>query len=134
TSDSPPLSSTRNVPFAESADEKIRALATIDEKFVVDVSSMPPATASYVRRHPCLSPESMNKWRVGVLPMDGGGDKRGLSLRGNVIYPLLSEDGQVLAWIGRDPNYEQKELEFSRLTPAERKEATAPTMHRLPKG
>ncbi len=116
-------SSTRNAPLAESDDAKIRELATLDEKFLVDVAHMPPAAASYVRRHPCLSPESMAKWRVGVLPMDGGGDKRGFSLRGNLIYPLLSEEGQVLAWIGRDPNYAKRKNETSpaSLRPSDRK-------------
>ncbi len=132
--DSPPPFSTRNVPLAESAEEKIRELATLDDKFIVDVANMPPAAASYVRRHPSLSPESMKKWRVGVLPMDGGSDKRGLSLRGNAIYPLLSEDGQVLAWIGRDPKYEEKERDFTRLSPAERTGETPPMKHRFPKG
>ncbi len=134
TDDSPPPFSTRNVPLAESDDVKIRELATLDEKFLVDVANMPPTAASYVRRHPCLSSESMKKWRVGVLPMDGGSDKRGFSLRGNISYPLLSEDGQVLAWIGRDPNYEEKERDFARLSPAERAETTAPMKHRFPKG
>ena len=76
----------------------------------------------------------MTKWRSGILPLHGGDDKRGFSLRGNIIYPVLSEDGQVLAWIGRDPTYEQKERDFSRLTPAERTGATAPMKHRFPKG
>lgn len=132
--DSPPPFSTRNVPLAESDDPKIRELATLDEKFVTDVAHMTPAAASYVRRHPSLSPESMQKWRVGVLPTDGGGDKRGFSLRGNIIYPLLSEEGKVLAWIGRDPVYEDKERDFARLTPAERTGETPPMKHRFPKG
>mgnify|MGYP001559903930 CR=1 FL=1 len=126
--------STRNVPLVESDDPKIRELATLDQKFVTDVANMSPAVASYVRRHPWLSPESMKKWRVGGLPMDGGSDKRGLSLRGNVIYPLLSEDGQVLAWIGRDPKYEEKERDFARLSPAERTGEAPPMKHRFPKG
>ena len=134
TSESPSLLPDRNIPLIESDDAKVRDLATLDEKFIVDVATMPPATASYVRRHPCLSPESMKKWRSGILPLHGGNDKRGFSLRGNVIYPVLSEDGQVLAWIGRDPTYEQKERDFARLTPAERTEATAPIKHRFPKG
>jgi 5S rRNA maturation endonuclease (ribonuclease M5) len=124
----------RNIPLVESDDPKVCELETIDEKFVVDVAEMNPAAASYVRKHPCLSPESMKKWRVGVLPTDGGGDKRGFSLRGNIIYPVLSEDGRVLAWIGRDPVYEEKERDFVRLTPAERTGATAPMKHRFPKG
>ena len=134
TSESPSPVAERNIPLVESDGAKIRELATLDEKFLVDVATMPPATASYVRRHPCLSPESMKKWRSGILPLHGGNDKRGFSLRGNVIYPVRSEDGQVLAWIGRDPTYEQKERDFTRLTPAERTEATAPIKHRFPKG
>ena len=134
TSESPPPTLDRNIPLIESDDAKVRDLATLDEKFIVDVATMPPATASYVRRHPCLSPESMKKWRSGILPLHGGDDKRGFSLRGNIIYPVLSEDGQVLAWIGRDPTYEQKERDFTRLTPAERIGATAPIKHRFPKG
>ena len=134
TSESPSPMPDRNIPLIESDDAKVRDLATLDEKFIVDVATMPPSTASYVRRHPCLSPESMKKWRSGILPLHGGNDKRGFSLRGNVIYPVLSEDGQVLAWIGRDPTYEQKERDFARLTPAERTEATAPIKHRFPKG
>lgn len=134
TSDSPPPPSARNVSLVESDDPKIRELATLDEKFVTDVAHMTPAAASYVCRHACLSPESMQKWRVGALPTDGGGDKRGFSLRGNIVYPLLSEDGKVLAWIGRDPVYEEKEREFARLTPADRTEQTPPMKHRFPKG
>ena len=134
TSESPSSMPDRNIPLIESDDAKVRDLATLDEKFLVDVATMPPATASYVRRHPCLSPESMKKWRSGILPLHGGDDKRGFSLRGNIIYPVLSEDGQVLAWIGRDPTYEQKERDFTRLTPAERTAATTPIKHRFPKG
>lgn len=134
TTDSPSPVPERNRPLAESDDLKVRELVTIDEKFVVDVAEMNPAAASYVRRHPSLSPESMKKWRVGVLPTDGGGDKRGFSLRGNIIYPVLSEDDQVLAWIGRDPVYEQKAQDFDRLTPAERREVSPPAKHRFPKG
>jgi len=93
-----------------------------------------PGGRLHVRRHACLSPESMKKWRVGVLPMDGGGDKRGLSVRGYVTSPLLSKDGKVLAWIGRDPNHEQKARDFARLTPGQRTGQTPPTKHRFPRG
>lgn len=133
-SESPSPIPDQNIPLIESADPKVRELVTIDEKFVVDVAEMNPAAASYIRKHPCLSPESMKKWRVGVLPTDGGGDKRGFSLRGNIIYPVLSEDAKVLAWIGRDPVYEEKERDFARLSPAERTGAVAPMKHRFPKG
>lgn len=123
-----------NIPLSQSQTEQMRALATLDEKFVVDVSAMHPVAAAYVRRHWCLSPESMRKFRVGVLPMDGGGDKRGFSLRGHIVYSLLSEEGDVLAWIGRDPEFERKQQEFDALRPEMRGDREAPHKHKVPKG
>jgi 5S rRNA maturation endonuclease (ribonuclease M5) len=29
-------------------------------------------------------------------------------MRGSIVYPYLGEDGQVLTWFGRDPDYEEK--------------------------
>ena len=55
----------RNVPLAQSDNDKARDLVTLDEKFLRDVATMPPAAASYVRRHPCLSLALMEKWRDG---------------------------------------------------------------------
>jgi len=123
-----------SIPLECSDDEAIRQLATIDEKFVTDLAAMSPTAASYVRRHPALSSESMLKWHCGYLPLDGGGDKRGWSLRGHIVYPLLSEDGKVLAWIGRDPGYEEKEREFQILIPAEREKQKPPQKHKVPAG
>jgi len=123
-----------NVPLIDSPEERVRELHNIDAKFLRDVAAMNPAAASYVRRHPALSSESMAKWRVGYLPQDGGGDKRGWSLRGHILYPVLSEQGKVLSWVGRDVNYEQKEREFANLSPAERAGKDPPAKHRFPKG
>jgi 5S rRNA maturation endonuclease (ribonuclease M5) len=122
----------RNVPLVDSSNEKVRELVAIDEKFVVDVARMSPTAASYVRRHPCLSPASMKKWRVGYMPLDGGGDKRGWSLKGHILYPILSESGQVLAWVGRDAQFEQKEEAFSHLSPEQRKKEKTPAKYRFP--
>ena len=69
-----------NKALIDSDEERVRELHNIDEKLIRDVASMNPAAAAYVRRHPCLSLESMTKWRCGYLPNDGGGDKRGWSL------------------------------------------------------
>jgi hypothetical protein len=129
----PPMA---NVALVDSPDERIRELHNIDQKFVHDVAAMNPAAAAYVRRHLCLSPESMAKWRCGYLPNDGGGDKRGWSLRGGLVYPVLSEQGQVLAWVGRDVHHEEKEREFALLSPVERAAKDpareAPLSQRLP--
>ena len=123
-----------NVPLIDSTDERVRELHNIDTKFILDVADMNPAAAAYVRRHGCLSPESMQKWRCGYLPNDGGGDKRGWSLRGSIVYPILAENGKVLAWAGRDVHYEEKEQDFARLSPAQRAGAPPPGKHRFPKG
>ena len=120
----------RNTRLAESDNEAARDLIDIDEKFVVDPAEMNPKAASYVRRRPFLSAEVMRKWRVGYLPSDGGGDKRGWSLRGNLIYPLLSVDDKLLGWIGRNPAFEEKRSEWERSDRSKRE----PAKHRFPKG
>lgn len=122
----------RNIPLAISDNEKARELVTLDEKFLRDVAHMPPAAASYVRRHPCLTVAMMGKWRVGVLPQDAGSDKRGWSLRGQLLYPVLAEDGKVLAWVARDPHFEAKDETFNALSPVERAKERAPAKHRFP--
>jgi hypothetical protein len=127
-----PVVPLQNIPLAESANEKARELTTLDEKFIRDVSYMPPAAAMYVRKHPSLSPASMEKWRVGVLPADGGGDKRAWSLRGQLLYPVLSEEGQLLAWVARDPQFESKEIAFNALSPEARLKEKKPAKHRFP--
>ncbi len=129
-----PSEPSRNTPLVDSENEKARELATLDEKFVTDVAHMPPAAAIYVRRHPCLSLASMQKWRVGVLPADGGGDKRAWSLRGQLMYPVLSEDGQLLAWVARDPQFEMKDQAFNQLPPEQRTKEKQPAKHRFPVG
>ena len=76
----------------------------------------------------------MTKWRCVYLPNDGGGDKRGWSLRGSILYPVLSEQGKVLAWAGRDVQFEQKEKDYQQLSAAERSGKEPPAKHRFPKG
>lgn len=123
-----------NKALIDSPEERVRELHNIDEKLIRDVATMNPAAAGYIRRHPALSSESMTKWRCGYLPNDGGGDKRGWSLRGSILYPVLSEQGKVLAWAGRDVQFEQKEKEYQQLSAAERSGKEAPAKHRFPKG
>jgi hypothetical protein len=129
-----PSKAAANLPLAESDNERARELTDINVKFKVNPAEMNPHAAGYVRRHPCLSPESMEKWRVGYLPRDGGGDKRGWSLRGHIIYPILSDRGKVLTWVGRDPLFEEKEQQFNALPPEQRGANKRPMKHRFPKG
>ena len=124
----------RSTSLIDSPDQRVRELHNIDEKLIRDISTMNPTAAAYVRRHSCLTPEAMAKWRCGYLPNDGGGDKRGWSLRGHILYPVLSESGKVLTWIGRDVTYEQKEQAWQSLSPTQRQGQEPPAKHRFPKG
>ena len=69
---------------------------------------MPPAASAYFRRRPFLAPEVCRKWRIGYLPRDTGGDHAGGTMRGKIVYPWLSDAGEVLTWFGRDPEFEDK--------------------------
>lgn len=105
----------RNVPLAQSPNERARALVDLDRKFLVDPSGMSPAAAGYFRRRPFLSPEVCRRWRLGYLPRDSGGDKSGGTMRGSLVYPLFSEDGSLLTWFGRDPGFEEKMRQWEAL-------------------
>ena len=74
----------------------------------------------------------MQKWRVRVLPHDSGSDKRGWSLRGQRLYPVLSEDGTLLAWVARSPQVETKEQAWNGLPPDQRATEKKPAKHRFP--
>lgn len=103
----------RNVPLTRSPNERARALVSLDEKFVHDLARMPPAASAYFRRRPWLTEEVRRKWRMGYLPRDGSSDRAGGTMRGSVVYPLLSERGEVLTWFGRGPTYEEKHRRWS---------------------
>jgi hypothetical protein len=52
----------------------------------------------------------------------------------NGRYPVLSEQGKVLVWAGRDVQFEQNEKEYQQLSAAERSGKEPPAKHRFPKG
>ena len=101
-----------NVPLARSDNERARTLVNLDAKFVVDPAVMSPKAASYFRHRPFLTSEVCRKWRTGYLPRDAGGDRAGGTMRGKIVYSMLSGDGEVLTWFGRDPEYEGKHHEW----------------------
>ena len=132
--DEPDKQPQRNLPLAESENEAARQLLDIDAKFHTDPAEMNPTAARYIRQRPFLSPEVMEKWRMGYLPNDGGGDKRGWSLRGQIVYGFFSDDNKLLGWVGRDPAYEEKERAFLAVPPNERGNKAPPGKHKFPKG
>lgn len=97
-----------NVALRDSPNERARGLTELDKKFIVDVASMPPKASAYFRRRPFLTPEVCRAWRMGYLPRDTGSDHAGGTMRGKIVYPYLSETGDVLTWFGRDPEFEDK--------------------------
>ena len=98
-----------NLPLSRSEKVAARALVNLDEKLLrVPDENMNKHAAGYIRSRPYLNPELMGKWRMGYLPHDTGGDKSGGTMRGKIVYPMLSERGEVLTWFGRDPQYEVK--------------------------
>jgi hypothetical protein len=97
-----------NVPLAQSDNERARGLVNLDAKFIVDVAQMSPRASSYFRSRPFLTPEVCKRWRMGYLPRDTGGEHAGGTMRGKIVYPMLSERGEVLTWFGRDPEFEAK--------------------------
>jgi 5S rRNA maturation endonuclease (ribonuclease M5) len=111
----------RNVPLAESDNERARGLVNLDSKFIIDPAEMPPAAASYFRRRPFLTPEVCKQWRVGYLPRDSGGDdKSGGTMRGRIVYGYHDEEGNVLTWFGRDPEFEDKHRQWEMTDRSER--------------
>ena len=101
-----------NVPLAESENERARGLVDLDAKFTRDVALLPPAASAYLRKRPYLSPEVMRAWRVGYLPRNVGGDQSGGTMRGKIVYAYHSEEGRLLTWFGRDPDYEDKHAQW----------------------
>ncbi len=97
-----------NVPLRLSENERARGLTELDRKFVVDVAGMTPKASAYVRRRPFLTEDVCRQWRMGFLPRDTGEDKSGGTMRGKIVYPYLSDAGDVLTWFGRDPEFEEK--------------------------
>ncbi len=101
-----------NVPLSKSDNERARGLVDLDHKFVVDPAQMPSAASGYFRRRPFLTSEVCQKWRMGYLPRSAGEDRSGGTMRGTVVYPVLSEAGEVLTWFGRDPSFEEKRQQW----------------------
>src|SRR5207237_812825 len=67
-----------------------------------------------------VTSEVMRDWRVGFLPRDTGEDKSGGTMRGRIVYPYLSDSGDVLTWFGRDPDFEDKQKSWSASDRSER--------------
>lgn len=92
-----------NIPLARSENEQARLLTQLDDEGTLDESQMSPAAARYLRRRPYLTESLCKKWGVTYLP-----PKARSTLRGRFVYPVESIRSERLAWVGRDPSFEEK--------------------------
>lgn len=99
----------RNTPLARSDNERVRDLVQLPDQLVSDVAEMSPAASRYFRSRPYLTPEMCRKWTVGYLPSSAKG-----TMRGRITYGIESESGELLAFAGRDPDYEAKRSKWLR--------------------
>lgn len=114
----------KNIPLAESDNERVQTLIHLPQEFVVDPAEMPPGAAAYFRRREFLTPGVCREFGVGYLPRSSKS-----LLRGKIVYPFLSAAGQVLCFFGRDVLYEEK---FRRWVAGGR-EGTEPAKYTMPK-
>jgi hypothetical protein len=97
----------RNLPLAESENERARELVTLERQFIVDVAAMPPEASAYFRQRPFLTPDVCRKFRAGYLPQSSKS-----LLRGHVVYGYGSPTGELLTWFGRNVRYETQHTEW----------------------
>jgi len=95
-------------------------LTNLDAKFTLNLADMPPAASAYFRRRPFFTSEACRAWRMGFFPRDMGEDKGGGTMRGKIVYPYLSDQGDVLTWFGRDPEFEAKHQAWEATNRSER--------------
>jgi hypothetical protein len=93
----------KNIPLAESAHERVRALVDLPQGLIVDPANMTPEAAAYFRARPFFSPEVCREFSIGYLPQSSKS-----LLRGKIVYPFHSAAGEVLCFFARDPGYEEK--------------------------
>jgi hypothetical protein len=93
-----------NTPLAESENENARKLVSLDEQLTVDLADHSPAASRYARRRPFLLSETLaRECRFGYMP---GSSKS--TLRGKWVFGVMNQEGQPLAWIGRNVRYEEE--------------------------
>ena len=92
-----------NVPLSQSDNENARKLVTLDHELSSDLAELSPAASAYARRRPFLLSEAiLRDCRQGYMP---GRSKS--SLRGQWVYGIQNEQGEPLAWVGRNVKYDE---------------------------
>ena len=93
-----------NVPLAQSENENARNLVTLDEELTIDLEDLSAPASAYARRRPFLLSEAIKReCRCGYMP---GSSKS--SLRGQWVFGVRNEQGEPLAWVGRNVRYDDE--------------------------
>jgi hypothetical protein len=91
-----------NVPLAQSDNENARNLVNLDQQLTIALADHSPPASAYARRRPFLLSEAISRdCRCGYMP---GSSKS--SLRGQWVFGVQNEQGEPLAWVGRNVRYE----------------------------
>ena len=94
-----------NLPLALSENENARNLVTLDEELTIDLEDLSAPASAYARRRPFLLSEAIaRECRCGYMP---GSSKS--SLRGQWVFGVRNEQGEPLAWVGRNVRYEDEQ-------------------------
>jgi len=106
-----PKKEPENLPLLRSENPRARELVRLDEKFLLpsQLEKLPPPASAYFRKRPWLSDDVAKAFRMGYLPRDSGRSREGGSQRGKVVFPWLSDAGELLTWFGRNVNFEVEE-------------------------
>ena len=123
-----------NIPLQQSDNENARLLVNLPKKFLTDQGKMPPYAASYERRRPWFQdPEQvLAEWEVGYLPKGTPGDKVGGTMRDKIVFPIRDQAGQLLAFCGRDPDWERKHADWLSLSEEKKSQEKEPAKWRFP--
>ena len=119
----PSIDDQPNIPLSQSENENIRRLANLDDQFIVDPSKMPPAARRYMQSREWMTPELMKQARCGYLPSSAKG-----TLRGMWVFGVMDENGEPLAWVGRNLKYKEKREEWEH----NGRQGKEPTKYRFP--
>jgi 5S rRNA maturation endonuclease (ribonuclease M5) len=93
-----------NSPLALSENENARSLVRLDEELTIDLGDLSAPASAYARRRPFLLSEAIKReCRSGYMP---GSSKS--SLRGQWVFGIQNEDGEPLAWVGRNVRYDEE--------------------------
>jgi hypothetical protein len=97
-----------NVPLAQSENENARKLVTLHDELVHHLEDLSAPASAYARRRPFLLSEALaGECRFGYMK---GSSKR--SLRGQWVFGVQNEQGEPLAWIGRNVRYEDEHAKW----------------------